>query len=255
VRPRSSTLTLATVAISALALAACGKDDDGGLGSADATATVTQTAPAPASTAAGPVRDDRRTRTNDAGCKAVAAPTPKGPQDLSAPDDRLDRKRTYTAVMQTSCGRIDIRLDAAGSPKTAASFAALARKGFYDDLTFHRVSRPAGRAFVIQGGDPEGTGNGSPGYSVTEKPPRGAKYTRGVVAMAKTEIEDPGTSGSQFFIVTARDSGLPADYAILGRVVGSMEAVDRIGNVATDPTTETPTQPVVIESVEIRESK
>jgi cyclophilin family peptidyl-prolyl cis-trans isomerase len=121
-------------------------------------------------------------------------------------------------------------------------------------VTFHRIARsPDGGDFVVQGGDPTGTGQGGPGYSVTERPPEDAQYTRGVVAMAKTEIERPGTSGSQFFIVTAEDAGLPPDYAVLGRVVGGDEAVRRIAAVPSEEPLGTPQTPVVIRSIEISE--
>ncbi len=100
--------------------------------------------------------------------------------------------------METSCGSFTIRLDQKTAPNTAASFASLTEKGFYDGTVFHRIVP----GFVIQGGDPTGTGTGGPGYSVVDKPPENAKYTRGVVAMAKTGDEPPGTAGSQFYVVT-----------------------------------------------------
>ena len=83
--------------------------------------------------------------------------------------------------MTTNCGSFTIRLDVAHSPKTAASFAWLTKKGFYDNLTFHRIAQ----RFVVQGGDPQGTGSGGPGYTVVEKPSEKTKYWHGVVAMAK----------------------------------------------------------------------
>ena len=108
--------------------------------------------------------------------------------------------------MQTSCGTFEIALDTKRAPKTTNSFAYLADEGFYDDLTFHRIVP----GFVIQGGDPLGTGTGGPGYSVDEKPPANLAYTKGTVAMAKSSAEPPGRSGSQFFVVTGADAGLAA---------------------------------------------
>src|SRR6201999_258009 len=99
------------------------------------------------------------------------------------------------------CGSFDIALNTTEDPVIANSFAYLVEEGFYDDLTFHRIVPE----FVIQGGDPEGTGAGGPGYKVTEKPPANLAYTKGVGAMAKSETEPPGTSGSQFFVVTGAD--------------------------------------------------
>ena len=106
-------------------------------------------------------------------------------------------------------------------------------------------------SFVIQGGDPRGDGTGGPGYSVVEAPRAAQQYLRGTVAMAKTETEAPGTSGSQFYVVTAEDAQLQADYALLGKVTSGQDVVDRIGVVQTDPQTEKPLNPVVIQKVTI----
>lgn len=152
--------------------------------------------------------------------------------------------------MQTSCGALAFTLDVKRAPKTSASVATLVQRRFYDGLTFHRIAA----GFVIQGGDPTGTGQGGPGYSVTEAPPRNAQYTLGVVAMAKTEIEDPGTSGSQFFIVTVPETGLPADYAVVGKISSGLDTVKRIAAVDADPSTQQPLSPVVIEKAKLSSS-
>ena len=152
--------------------------------------------------------------------------------------------------MLTSCGEVDIALDVRHAPRTTASFVYLVRHGFYDGLTFHRIVT----GYVIQGGDPEGNGQGGPGYTVTEAPPPGLRYTRGVVAMAKTATDPRGASGSQFYIVTAPATALPADYALLGRVVGPNAAVNAIDSVPNDPTTNSPLEPVVIDRVTISQS-
>ena len=104
---------------------------------------------------------------------------------------------------------------------------------------------------MIQGGDPKGDGTGGPGYSVVEAPPKDLVYAKGVVAMAKTGAEPAGTSGSQFFVVTAEDAQLPPDYALLGKVTGGQDVVDKIGVAETDPATEAPVEPVVIASVKV----
>jgi cyclophilin family peptidyl-prolyl cis-trans isomerase len=182
----------------------------------------------------------------------VARPRPKPDGELDRPSLRIDTRARWTAHLQTSCGPIDIALDVSRQPQTVASFVFLARRGFYDDTRVHRVAAtPSGGDFVVQGGDPTGTGQGGPGYSVTERPPEDAQYMRGVVAMAKTEIERPGTSGSQFFIVTAEDAQLPPDYAVLGRVVGSDAAVRRIAATPADPRTQQPRTPIVVDRVTI----
>jgi peptidyl-prolyl cis-trans isomerase B (cyclophilin B) len=149
--------------------------------------------------------------------------------------------------MQTNCGSFTISLAVGDAPRTASSFATLVKRGFYDGLTFHRISGdPTGGPFVIQGGDPLGTGLGGPGYSVREKPPAGLKYTKYTVAMAKTGTEPAGTSGSQFFVVTAADAGLPPDYALVGHVTAGKDVVDRIAKVPANGN-EQPIVPVVIQ--------
>jgi len=178
------------------------------------------------------------------GCKEVEAPEPKT-DSFEAPKQVLKPGEAATAVVKTSCGTFEIALDTTRAPKTANSFAFLAEEGFYDDLTFHRIVP----GFVIQGGDPEGTGTGGPGYSVDEKPPANLSYTKGIVAMAKSPAEPPGRSGSQFYVVTAPDAGLPPEYALVGKVSKGYDTVARIEKVQT--VEEKPKQPVLIEEVTI----
>ena len=154
-------------------------------------------------------------------------------------------------MVDTSCGTFEIALDTKGNPKTAASFEYLAENGVYNDTLWHRIVP----GFVIQGGDPGGTGTGGPGYSVDEPPPANAEYTEGVVAMAKTEAEPPGRSGSQFFVVSGADAGLPPQYAIAGEVSDGFDVVKTI-EAFGDPQsggTGTPLEPVIINSVTIEE--
>ena len=158
----------------------------------------------------------------------------------------LDGSKTTTVGVLTNFGRFDIRLDVKDSPCTTSSFAALVRKGFFDGTRFHRIVP----GFVIQGGDPTGTGKGGPGYTVQDVPPADATYTKGVVAMAKTGAEPSGTSGSQFFVVTAADAGLPPQYALLGTVTKGLRVVDRIGKLG-NPATERPTRKVVIQRMTV----
>jgi peptidyl-prolyl cis-trans isomerase B (cyclophilin B) len=205
-----------------LLLAGCGGDDE---------TTSTPASPKPAQVT----------------CKKVAAPAPKGEQNLSRPKTTLEAGQRYDVDLQTNCGTITIRLATGRAPKTASSFADLVKRGFYDGLIFHRVVR----GFVIQGGDPLGTGLGGPGYSVVEPPPGSTAYTTGVVAMAKTEADPPGASGSQFFIVTAPDAKLPPDYAVAGGVVRGMDVAQYIGKLPVDGQ-DRPTSPVVIEKATLR---
>jgi peptidyl-prolyl cis-trans isomerase B (cyclophilin B) len=178
------------------------------------------------------------------GCKQVEAPEPKQ-VSFKAAKQVLQPGEEATAVVQTSCGSFEIALDTERAPKTANSFAFLAEEGFYDDLTFHRIVPE----FVIQGGDPEGTGTGGPGYGVVEKPPANLAYTKGVVAMAKSPAEPPGSSGSQFYVVTGADAGLPPEYALVGKVSEGIDVVERIGKLGTP--SEKPKQPVLIETITI----
>jgi peptidyl-prolyl cis-trans isomerase B (cyclophilin B) len=183
--------------------------------------------------------------TEEANCKEVKAPPPKS-VSFKAPKQVLKPGEEATAVVKTSCGTFEIALDTKRAPKTANSFAFLAEEGFYDDLTFHRVVP----GFVIQGGDPQGNGLGGPGYSVDEKPPPNLAYTKGIVAMAKSSADPPGRSGSQFYVVTAPDAGLPPEYALVGKVSKGWPAIAAIEALAGGPE-ERPTQTVLIEEVKI----
>jgi len=170
-----------------------------------------------------------------------------GSDEGAAGETTVETAKAYSLVLDTSSGSFTIRLDRATAPKTVASLVALARKGFFDGTKFHRVVP----GFVIQGGDPTGTGTGGPGYKTVDVPPSDAAYTKGVVAMAKAPDEAPGTAGSQFFVVTGADVGLPPEYAIVGKVTAGMdtvEAIDALG-VGDGP----PSKPVVIEKVTVVE--
>jgi peptidyl-prolyl cis-trans isomerase B (cyclophilin B) len=215
-----------------LVLAACG----GGGGSETTTEAATTTATTTASGDGSTV-----------GCVDVTAPAPKTRKG-EKPTEDLDASKTYEVIMKTNCGSFTITLDQKQSPNTAASFAGLVRDGFYDGTVFHRIVP----GFVIQGGDPTATGTGGPGYSTVDKPPADATYPHGVVAMAKTAAEAPGTSGSQFFIVTAADAGLPPEYAIVGTVTKGIDVVDAIGQLGGPD--EQPTQVVEIEKATLSES-
>jgi peptidyl-prolyl cis-trans isomerase B (cyclophilin B) len=211
---------LALLLVLALGLAACGGDDEEA---------------EPPAVAEGP-------------CEEVAAPKPKPDGGQAKPVGTLDAAKTYRLVVQTSCGDFTIELDQKSAPRTTASLVTLAENGFYDGTTFHRVVP----GFVIQGGDPTGTGSGGPGYTTVDVPPIGTSYTIGTVAMAKAGFEKPGTSGSQFFVVTAPDAGLPPDYAVVGTVTEGMETVSAIESLGTGDGP--PSRPVVIEKVTVESS-
>jgi peptidyl-prolyl cis-trans isomerase B (cyclophilin B) len=228
---------IALLAVAGVVIAACG---GGSKSSTDTTAAAADTAAAPAAP----------TPSSSASCKTVSAPKAGKNGGQTKPTLKLDASKTYTVTVQTNCGVFAFTLDVKDSPHTTAAFAGLVKKGFFDGLTFHRIVP----GFVIQGGDPTGSGQGGPGFSTVDKPPSDAAYTAGVVAMAKTQDEASGTSGSQFFVVTAPDAQLPPDYALLGKVTKGMDVVQAIGKLGdpADPTgTGAPTQPVVMQKVTV----
>lgn len=181
-------------------------------------------------------------------CESVEAPAPRDPETREAPTEPLASGTSYALVFETTCGTFTVGLDPKLAPHTAASLVALARDGYFDDTLFHRIAP----GFVIQGGDPTQSGGGGPGYSTLDVPPSDARYVRGVVAMAKTQLEPPGTAGSQFFVVTADEAPLPPEYAIVGEITDGSDVVERIG--VLGDASEQPTQPVVIRGVTITES-
>jgi peptidyl-prolyl cis-trans isomerase B (cyclophilin B) len=191
--------------------------------------------------------EDTQTEQAASGCKQVQQPPAKRDGGEEKPAEELDPNATYEVTFQTNCGDFTISLDPRLAPEATASFLALAESGFYDETNFHRVVP----GFVVQGGDPTGSGSGGPGYTTRDEPPRNAQYTKGVVAMAKAGNEPAGTAGSQFFVVTGDDAGLPPDYTVIGEVTAGMDTVDRLGQ-RGDPATEQPTEPLVIEKTTVR---
>lgn len=218
--------------LAAAVLSACGSSG-GGTKTADipsggaAPTTPTQAAATPPST----------------GCKEVQAPKPKPDGGAKKPKAPLDASKTWMLTFKTSCGDFTVKLDLKSAPNASASMVALAKAGFFKNTIFHRIVPD----FVIQGGDPTASGMGGPGYSTRDKPPKGASYTKGVVAMAKSPQEPAGTAGSQFYVVTGADAGLPPDYAIIGKVAKGLPVVERIGQLGD--ANEKPTQTVELYDV------
>ena len=163
----------------------------------------------------------------------------------SAPDLTIDPSKSYTATLETNHGEIVIELDPSRSPLTVNNFVFLAREGFYDGVVFHRVIEN----FMIQGGDPTGTGRGGPGYRFRDELEGDGSYSRGTVAMANA---GPNTNGSQFFICHA-DVGLPHSYTIFGEVTSGMDTVDSIASSETD-SSDRPREEAVINRVTVEES-
>jgi len=179
------------------------------------------------------------------GCTKVEQPKPRK-ESLPKPKMTTKKGEKVTAVVKTNCGTFEIALATTEALTIANSFAYLAEEGFYNDLTFHRIVPE----FVIQGGDPTGTGSGGPGYEVVQAPPKNLKYITGTVAMAKTSEAPPGAAGSQFYVVTgAQGESLPPEYALAGNVIEGLDVVERIGELGGPE--EKPTEPVVIEKMTI----
>ena len=169
-------------------------------------------------------------------------------QSYSAPPEmQIDQGREYTATIRTNKGDITARLFADEAPNTVNNFVFLAREGFYDGVVFHRVIN----GFMIQGGDPTGTGTGGPGYQFPDElaASRGRGYKMGTLAMANA---GPNTNGSQFFIMH-QDYGLPPQYSVFGKAIDGLDVVDEIATTETDRR-DKPVEDVVISTIEIHES-
>ncbi len=159
----------------------------------------------------------------------------------------IDPAKTYSATMVTSMGEMVIALDPIGAPKTVNNFVFLARYHYFEGISFHRIIQ----GFVCQGGDPQGTGMGGPGYKFEDELPKPGRYEVGSVAMANA---GPNTNGSQFFLISG-PSGvrLPPAYALFGKIVKGLDVLDAMEKVKTGAG-DRPLVPVTIESVTITES-
>ncbi len=189
------------------------------------------------------------------GAKAPKAAGATKPTFDKPPSMTIDPSKRYIATVATSCGTIVIQLDALHAPIGVNSFAFLAKKGFYDGLTFHRIAA----GFVIQGGDPQGNGSGGPGYQFeNEVSPKVTFDRAGILAYANG---GPDTNGSQFFITLAATPNLnptpQGSYTIFGKVIDGLDVVRRIGKVPGTPNPQlpgensVPTQAVYIDKVTI----
>lgn len=171
------------------------------------------------------------------------------PSKKTAPEMALDENMDYKAILETSEGSITIDLHEAKTKVTVNNFVHLAKTGFYDGTTFHRVIKD----FMIQGGDPEGDGTGGPGYKFNDEEFNG-EYNRGTVAMANS---GPNTNGSQFFIMHGDSPTLPKNYVIFGTVTAGMDVVDKIAEAAVTASfsgeESKPVKPVTVKKVRILE--
>jgi cyclophilin family peptidyl-prolyl cis-trans isomerase len=247
-RTRSLVLLAGVVVVlvgATLALGGVGGDDDPEAGSGGSSTTSTSTA--------GPtitVPEAGASITGATPCPAADGSSERTTSFAEAPPTCIDPAKTYTATLTTSMGDIELALDTAAAPVTVNNFVVLSRYHFYDGVAFHRIVPQ----FMIQTGDPVGPqpGTGSPGYTIPDELPTAeGAYPPGTLAMANTS--SPNTGGSQFFIMATGSSGLPNQYSVFGRVTTGQDVVDAI-NALGDPTTELPTEEVLVESVTITEA-
>jgi len=179
-------------------------------------------------------------------CPAADGSSPKQQQFDGPPPLCIDPAKRYTAEMVTSKGTMKIALDPIAAPNTVNNFVFLARYHYFDGIVFHRIIP----GFVLQGGDPTGTGRGGPGYKFADELPGPGRYELGSLAMANA---GPDTNGSQFFVISG-PSGvrLPPQYSLFGKVVSGLDVVADIDSVGTQ--SGTPTESVTIESVGMTEA-
>jgi peptidylprolyl isomerase len=179
-------------------------------------------------------------------CPAADGSSPTQQKFDGPPPMCIDPAKRYTASMVTSKGTLAIALDPIGAPATVNSFVFLARYHYFDGIVFHRIIP----GFVLQGGDPTGTGRGGPGYRFADELPKAGRYEVGSLAMANS---GPDTNGSQFFVISGPAGvRLPPQYSLFGMVVAGLDVVATIDALGT--ASGTPKETVTIESVTITEA-
>ena len=242
-KKKQSAIRLAVVAGLAVVLAVLAAALFGGKDDKDTTAagdTTTTTPGAPTTTVDPAVL--ARVQCND----TKPPDNPNRPTFKEPPPMTIDPAKKYTATIDTSCGKITVDLDPKGAPKTVNSFVFLADKKYFDGLTWHRVVKD----FVIQGGDPEGTGSGGPGYEFEDELPQDGPpyYKIGSLAMANS---GPNTNGSQFFIVTGNEgTQLPNKYSRFGMVTSGIDVAQKLESFADE--NQKPTRPIYIMSITVK---
>ncbi len=190
--------------------------------------------------------------TGDTACPSADGSSPRTTSFAKPPPTCIVAGKAYVAEMQTSKGLITIALDAKAAPLTVNNFVVLARYHYFDTLPFHRIAT----GFVIQGGSPDGTGSGSPGYKFADELPQAGAYKFGSLAMANSGTN---TNGSQFFLVLSDTAGLQPLYSLFGQVTAGtdvLKAIEAVGSpeTPTDPTSGKPTELVIIQTVTIKET-
>jgi cyclophilin family peptidyl-prolyl cis-trans isomerase len=180
-------------------------------------------------------------------CPAEDGSSPKTQKFSQQPPMCIDLTKRYTAEVVTTKGTMSFSLDALAAPRTVNNFVFLARFHYFEGIFFHRVIP----GFVIQGGDPEGTGAGGPGYRFEDELPKAGRYEVGSLAMANA---GPNTNGSQFFVISGPDGvRLPPQYSLFGQLVSGRDVLASINGVGTS--SGKPQERVVIESVTVSEAE
>ncbi|MFD0258388.1 peptidylprolyl isomerase [Kitasatospora indigofera] len=210
-------------ALAVVVLAGGGAVIGGVFDSGDTKDKTAQAAPTP--TVADPTAAP--TRKPVEGCTAPADGKPNGKQWTAEPALTVDTKAAYTATLDTNCGKVTIALDAAKAPHTVNSFAFLSGEQYFDHVKCHRLTTDG--IFVLQCGDPTGSGSGGPGYKFADENLTGATYPAGTVAMANAGA---GTNGSQFFLVY-KDTQLPPNYTPFGKITGGLDTLQKIAAAGT----------------------
>ena len=242
-KKKQSAIRVAVVAVVVILLAVLAAFLFGGKGDKTKTAAdSTTTTAGPTTTTVDPAVLAR------VQCNDTKPPdNPNRPTFKEPPPMTIDPAKKYTATFVTSCGKITVDLDPKAAPKTVNSFVFLANKKYFDGLTFHRAVKD----FVIQGGDPQGTGNGGPGYEFEDELPQDG-YKIGSLAMANS---GPNTNGSQFFIITGNGgTKLPNSYSRFGMVTEGIDVAQKMETFATQPDPPgRPSRPLYMLSVTIKE--
>lgn len=218
-------------------------------GDGEETATTTTTeAPSDGSASSAPATTEApEVKVGTTPCPAVDGSSERMTEFDGAPQMCIDPTKTYAAEVETTMGDFTITFDAERAPNTVNNFVFLARYHYFDGIIFHRIID----GFVIQGGDPQGTGMGGPGYEFNDELPEAGEYELYSVAMANS---GPNTNGSQFFVITG-DQGvaLPPSYSLFGQVTAGTDVVDAIGKVETGDG-DRPVEDVKMTKVTITES-
>jgi|GEM_PF-773120 len=256
-RPSSNQLKIAAgfaagfAVVAGLVQLVPGRDGDGRTtGNVSTTTAITRAAADPTGPVSIPTPAGGASITGETPCPNADGSSPRTTSFAKAPPTCIVDGRTYVADMQTSKGLITITLDADEAPNTVNNFVVLARYHFFDTLPFHRIVP----GFVVQGGSPDGSGSGNPGYRFADELPASGTYPLGSVAMANSGAN---TNGSQFFIVSGDASSLSRSYSRFGEVIDGIDvvqAIDKLGLPASDPDAGKPTEVVTIQSVTIKET-